>query len=274
LEANGLSFNLIDEGAGPAVLLLHGFPDSSSLWRNQIPALVEAGFRAIAPDLRGFGESDKPHNVDQYSLPLILQDVAAILRALDVERVSLVGHDWGAVVAWLFSAFNPERVERLVAISVGHPSAFAGRTHEQMEKSWYMLLFQFEGVAEEFIRRNDWRFMRTWAAGGDVDRYVKDLSRPGALTAGLNWYRANIAPQTLLADPLPIPAIASPTLGIWSSDDMALTETQMRDSSAFVSGDWRYERIDRTGHWIPIEAPDRLNALLIEFLAPIPRSGA
>lgn len=273
LEANGLWFKVLDEGEGSPVLLLHGFPDSSFLWRNQIPALVEAGFRAIAPDLRGFGETDKPESVDQYVMPLILQDVATILDTLDVGRVSVVGHNWGAVVAWLFATFNPNRVERLVALSVGHPSAFTVLTHEQMEKSWYMLLFQFEGMAEEFIRRNDWRFIRIWAAGGDVERYIADLSRPGALTAGLNWYRANIPPQALLADPLPLSKITAPTLGIWSSEDMALTEKRMVDSSAFVEGGWRYERLDRVGHWIPLQAPERLNALLLEFFAQIPPSG-
>lgn len=273
LEVNGLSFKLLDEGKGPAVLLLHGFPDSSFLWRNQIPALVEAGYRAIAPDLRGFGESDKPQRIEDYALPHVLQDVTAMMDALDVDRITLVGHDWGAVVAWLFAAFNPERVEGLVALSVGHPSAFAKRTHEQQEKSWYMLLFQFEGVAEEFMQRNDWQFLRTWASGGDVERYVSDLMRPGALTAGLNWYRANASVRTLLADPLPIPPVAVPTLGIWSTDDMGLTEKQMVDSAAFVSGEWRYERLDKVGHWIPLEAPDRLNAYLLEFLAQNPPIG-
>jgi len=269
IDANGVSLHVVDEGDGHPVLLLHGFPDSSHLWRNQVPALVDAGFRVVAPDLRGFGESDRPEAVDAYALPNVLGDVMAILDALALDRVSVVGHDWGAAVAWSTAAFLPDRVDRLVAISVGHPASFLHAGVEQLEKSWYMLWFQFPGVAEATLPRDGWRFFREWARDcGEMDRWIEDLSRPGALTAALNWYRANISPEGFgSGEPPPVPPVACPTLGIWSDGDHYLTETQMTASAEHVSGDWRYERIEGASHWVPVDAAAELNRLLLDFVA-------
>jgi pimeloyl-ACP methyl ester carboxylesterase len=267
VEANGLSFHVVDEGEGPVVLLLHGFPDSSHLWRHQVRALVEAGFRAVAPDLRGFGRSDKPEGVEAYAAPNLLADVGGLLAALGVGRFSVVGHDWGAFLAWATAAFMPEQVERLCVISVGHPGAFAAAGYEQWEKSWYMLWWQFPGAADAALPRDDWRLLRAWTRGaGDTERYIEDLARPGALTAGLNWYRANISPEMIGADAVPLPPVACPTLGVWSTGDVFLTEGQMTGSQRFVTGPWRYERIGDASHWVPVDQPDRLNRLLVDFL--------
>jgi len=267
VDANGLHFAVVDEGAGQPVVLLHGFPDSADLWRNQVPALVDAGLRVIAPDLRGFGQSDAPDDIDSYGIPNLLGDVAGIMDGLGVDKAHVVGHDWGAALAWAFASFLPDRVERLSVLSVGHPAAFADRTMEQYQKSWYMLLFQFRGVAEEFLRADDWRRFREFSGGAaDLERYVSDLSRPGRLEAGLAWYRANLPPESLIAPPLPFPPIPAPTMGIWSTDDIALTEDQMVRSKDHVSGPWRYERVEDAGHWMQLDRPDEVNALLIDFL--------
>jgi pimeloyl-ACP methyl ester carboxylesterase len=266
VEVGGLEFNVVDAGTGPGVLLLHGFPDSSHVWRHQLPALVAAGYRVIVPDLRGFGGSARPEGVEAYGIGNVLDDLRGILKALGIPRVHVVGHDWGAAVAWMFATSRPEKTDRLVAISVGHPAGFMSPGLRQLQRSWYMLLFQFEGVAEEAFQRHDWRLLRAMFADGDVDRYIADLSRPGALTAGLNWYRANMPPSLLMADPVPFPAITAPVMGIWSDQDFALTEEQMTASAEHVSGPWRYERIDGVGHTVQLQAPDRLNALLLDFL--------
>jgi pimeloyl-ACP methyl ester carboxylesterase len=267
ITSNDLTFAVVDEGKGEPVVLLHGFPDSADLWRHQIPALVDAGFRVIAPDLRGFGESDKPEDVDAYLIPTLMMDVAGIMDALGVERAHVVGHDWGSVLAWVTAAFLPDRVDRLVAMSVGHPATFASAPIEQREKSWYMLLFQFRGVAEEWLRADDWRNFRQFSGDAiDIERYVEDLSRPGALEAGLAWYRANVPPESLIAPPLPLPEIMAPTLGIWSTDDVALTEGLMKGSGEFVKGPWRYERIEGAGHWMQLDQPETVNRLLLDFL--------
>ena len=255
-------------GEGTPVLLLHGFPDSARVWRHQIPALVAAGFRTIAPDLRGFGESDKPRDVEDYAMQRSVADVDAVLDACEVERAHVVGHDWGAGLAWTLAALVPERVDRLVVMSVGHPNALRSPSIAQREKAWYQLLFQFEEVAEALIQRDDWKLFREVLGNPtDAEQYVADLSRPGALTAALNWYRANASPAQELERSRPFPRVAAPTLGIWSTGDNFLLEEGMAASGEHVSGPWRYERVEGAGHWLQLDAAERANELLLEFLA-------
>ena len=268
VEVNGLKFNVLDAGTGPGVLLLHGFPDSSRLWRHQVPALVDAGFRVVAPDLRGFGRSDKPQDVEAYRIGEMLDDVRGILRILGVPKVHVVGHDWGAALAWMFTITQPQKVDRLVAISVGHPAVFFRPTMRQMQLSWYTFLFQFPGIAEVLFPRDDWAFLKGWCGGsGDLDQYQRDLAVPGALTAGRNWCRANLNPQRLVEPAPQFPPIEGPVMGIWGARDAALAEESMTASAQQVSGPWRYERFEDAGHWIPLEQPRELNALLLEFFA-------
>ena len=192
--------------------------------------------------------------------------MVAVLDFLGVERAHVVGHDWGAGLAWVLAGLFRKRVERLVVLSLGHPNTEL-RTLEQREKFWYQLLFQFEGVAEELLARDDWAVFRELARGhADVDRVVADLSRPGALTAALNWYRANSHPAQELKQPRRVPAVAAPTLGIWSSGDDYLLEEPMRRSGEHVKAEWRYERIDGASHWLQLDAPERVNELLLEWL--------
>jgi pimeloyl-ACP methyl ester carboxylesterase len=267
IAGDGVQLAVRDEGAGPAVLLLHGFPDSSGLWRRQIPALTGAGMRAIAPDLRGFGESEKPAEVGAYRVGRSVADMVALLDALDIERAHVVGHDWGAAVAWALAAFVPDRIERLVAMSVGHPATRDGRTLEARRRAWYQLLFQFE-EAEALLQRDDWRLFREWAASHpQLDARIEALSQPGALTAGLGWYRANVHPARDLDPPRDAPPIQAPTLGMWSDGDVFLVEESMLRSAEYVAGPWRYERIEGASHWMQLDAADRVNALLLEFLA-------
>ena len=176
------------------MLLLHGFPDSSRLWREQIPALNAAGLRTVAPDLRGFGESDRPQDVEAYSVGRSVGDIVAVLDGLGIERAHVVGHDWGAGVAWALALLVPERVDKLVVMSVGHPATFARPPLAQREKSWYMLFFQFP-EAEALLERDDWALMREWAATHpDLERVFADLQRPGALTAALELVPRERAP--------------------------------------------------------------------------------
>lgn len=268
IQVGALRFHVVDEGRGPAVILLHGFPDTSRLWRHQIPALTSAGFRAIAPDLRGRGRSDRPQGVAQYALPLIVNDVIGILDALGVERAAVVGHDWGAAVAWGVASLHPERVERLVALSVGFPGTAGKPRLDALQKGWYRLLFQLEGIAEELLRRDGWYLARELLAGyRDLELALEELADPDALTAALSWYRANLRPEQLLGPPPPLPRVQAPTLGIWSAGDLYLTEDAMLRSSAGVSGPWQYRRFEGCGHWIPLDAPGELNELLSAFLA-------
>lgn len=267
LKVNGYEFRVMEQGSGPAVLLLHGFPDSWYLWRHQIPVLVESGYRVIVPDQRGFGESEKPAEVEAYQLPNLASDILGILDELDVERTHIVAHDWGSSVAWVFAAIYPDRVERFVPLSLGHPSIFTEFPNGQLEKSWYILLFQFEGVAEKMFMKNDWALLKEWSRHHEEsEKWIKDLSRSGALTAAMNWYRANLMPESLPSMPLEMPNVQAPTLGIWSSGDELLKEEQMVRSEEKVTGSWRYERVDGASHWLQLDRPEVLNKLIVEFL--------
>lgn len=262
VPSNGLSFPVVDTGRGSPVLLLHGFPDDRHLWRYQIPALADAGFRVIAPDLRGFGEAARPVDPKDYGIPVVIRDVLGILDALQVQRVQVVAHDWGAAVGWRLAAEHPGRVERYIAISVGAPGG--PTTIEQREKSWYMAFFRQTGVAEEQLQRQNWQLFREWARNPvDIDRYIANLSRPGALTAALNWYRAIPAPGPAAAQP---PQVVCPVLGIWSDQDAYLTEAPMRTSGDRVRGSFRYEKIAGASHWVMLDKPAEVNGLLLSFL--------
>jgi pimeloyl-ACP methyl ester carboxylesterase len=266
ITANGLRFYIVDEGQGMPVVLLHGFPDTSHLWRNQIAALVDAGYRAIAPDLRGRGRSERPERVESYRLTNVVADVAAIMDVLGVERAHVVGHDWGAATAWLFASLRPQQVNRLIVASVGHPSTRGKPSIEELQKGWYRLLFLFPGI-EATLQQDDWYLMRTLLqSGSDLEQYLQDLSEPGALTAGLNWYRANLAAERLNAPPAQLPSIQAPTMGVFSTGDLYLTEDAMVRSAEFVKGPWRYERIEGVSHWIPANAPEQFNRLMLDFL--------
>jgi len=263
----GIEVEVTGPDDAPAVLLLHGWPDSHRLWRHQVPALADAGLRTVAPDLRGFGESSRPEAVEAYGLAHVVGDVVAVLDHLGVDRARVVGHDWGAAVAWGLAALLPERVERLAALSVGHPTSFRTAGTRQTQLSWYMLLFQFAGVAETWLSADGWANYRRTFAHPDADATIADLARPGALTASLNWYRANRPPESWIGPPLELPPVTCPAMGIWSDGDGFLTEEQMTGSEFHVTGPWHYERVNGAGHWMQLEASDTVSKLLVDFLA-------
>lgn len=263
VQINGLTLNVLDEGEGEPVLLVHGFPDDHTVWDRQIPALVKAGYRVIAPDTRGCGQSDMPANTADYRLEWLVGDLVALLDALEIRRVRLVGHDWGAVIGWHMAMWHPERVERYGALSVGHPAAYARAGLMQKLKGYYVLVFQLRGIAERLIRAGNWRGLRAMlGAGEDAERVIANLARPGRLTAGINYYRANIG---LLLRPARLRA-EMPVLGMFSDGDRFLTERQMRESAAWADGPFRYELLRGAGHWLQRDAPDAVNTLLIDFL--------
>ena len=266
VDANGVGIEYEVTGDGRPVVLLHGFPDSGRLWRHQVPALAEAGFKVIVPDLRGYGRSDKPTAVEAYTMDLLVGDVLAVISAAGVEKAHVVGHDWGAGIAWAIASVAAEQVDHLVALSVGHPAAFFANGFEQHEKSWYMLLFQFSGIAEEWLSAEDWANFRAWGRHPDADATIAELEANSSLTPGLNYYRANIPPELFLQSGLEIPPVQAPTMGVWSSGDPALTEAQMTSSARNVAGPWRYERLDGPAHWMQLESPGEVNRLLIDFL--------
>ena len=263
IQVNGIEMYVVVEGEGPDVLLLHGFPDSHAIWRHQIPALVAAGYRVIAPDLRGFGLSEMSPRVADYHISNLLKDVVGLLDALGTSKVRLVAHDWGAVIGWQLALKHRERVDRYVAMSVGHPQCYATGGFMQKILGWYIAVFQFRGFAEWFFSTFNYAMFAVFTrCQAEMPHWRRAFSVPGRLTAGMNYYRANLA----LVLPIHQAYVNVPVLGIFSTKDIALVESQMTRSEQFCKAGWRYERLDGVGHWMTSEAPERVNPLLLDFL--------
>ena len=262
VEANGIRINVYIEGQGPDVILLHGFPDSALVWRFQIPALVQAGYRVIVPDLRGSGDSEAPIGKACYKLDMLIRDVVCLMDSLEIRKAKLVGHDWGAILGWFIAIEHPDRVDRYVAISVGHPVSFERGGFEQKVRSWYALTFQMPVLPEVMIMSFNWTLMRLFTQNHpEIINWINDKGRPGRLTAGINWYRAN-AMRMLFGR---TGHAKVPVLGIWSDRDLYLTENQMKTSALYMDASWKYERIENASHWLQLDVPEHLSRILIEY---------
>lgn len=265
LRVNGLTLNVIDVGEREAkpVLLLHGFPDTHAVWRKQIPALVAAGYRVIAPDTRGCGESEMPTKVDDYHIEHLVADLAMLLDALEIDKVKLVAHDWGAMIGWRFIMAHPQRVERFIALSVGHPTAYGSGGLVQKLKSYYILLFQVRGFAEWLLKLgNGFLFGVVSGYRDELPHWRKLLTRTGRLTAGINYYRANW--RMIL--PREYPHVKVPVTGIYSDGDWFLTEGQMTESARFCDAGFRYLKVTGTNHWMQLHAPEKVTPLILDAL--------
>jgi pimeloyl-ACP methyl ester carboxylesterase len=255
---------------GPLVLLLHGFPQTSWSWRHQLEALGGAGYRAVAPDQRGYSPGARPVEVERYRTSHLVADVLALADELAGNTFHLVGHDWGAAVAWQVAGWHSARLRSLSILSVPHPLAFgralAGEAgSDQAQRSGYIEFFRSDGAADAFLAddaaglRNSYAL--TGLVDGDVDPYVEVLTQPGAMQAALNWYRA--ADLTLVEGMGPITV---PTLFVWSTEDVALGREAAEWTAEYVEGPYRFEVLEGVSHWIAEEVPDRLNALLLDHV--------
>jgi len=250
---------------GPLVVLLHGFPECWVTWRAQLPALAAAGFYAVAPDLRGYGTSDKPRGVAAYRMEKLTGDVAALIAALGRDRADVVGHDWGGQVAWFFAMWHPARLRRLATLNVPHPQRFKFGMWKprQLRKSWYMLFFQLPVLPERFMtdRRLTTSFRYTTERKGAYgeEEIAILLEAVRDRTGPLNYYRA------AGRDPPRVSVIDAPVLVIWGDKDRWLGADLAEPGRRWVP-DLRLERIPEASHWVQADAPDRVNALLLDFL--------
>jgi pimeloyl-ACP methyl ester carboxylesterase len=259
-----LAFDVIDDGPldGPPVVLLHGFPQRATSWAKVTPPLGEAGFRTYAPDQRGYSPGARPRGRRAYKITGLVEDVVALIDRIDAP-VHLVGHDWGATVAWGVAARHRDRLASLTAVSVGHPQAFlrALRSADQARRSWYMGLFQLPFVPERLLS-GKWFVQRFLGGSGMTDEmlttYRAEIVDGGALTGGLNWYRAI---PFALGDVAP--DVSVPTTLVWSDGDRALGRRMAELTEEHVDGP--YELVELTGasHWIPEERPAELAEAII-----------
>jgi pimeloyl-ACP methyl ester carboxylesterase len=264
-----VTLHYVEAGHGSPVIFLHGFPEFWYSWQHQITAVAAAGFRAIAPDLRGYNESDKPPRVADYRLELLVDDVARLISLVGGAPAIVVGHDWGGVIAWELAMRRPELVARLVILNAPHPAAFMRELHtpRQLLRSWYMFFFQLPWLPEWRIAAGDYALLRRTFppcfTTADIDRYKQALMQPGALTAMVNYYRAAMRYPSSTARHGRI--IQAPTLLIWGERDPFLGVRLTEGLTKWAPG-LRVERWRDVGHWVQNEAPERVNALLVEFL--------
>lgn len=261
---------------GPPVLLLHGFPQGADSWDAVTPALGAAGFRTIAPDQRGYSPGARPVGRAAYRLDELVDDACAVIDDRAAGRAHVVGHDWGAAVAWRLAARHPERVRSLTALSVPPIAAYTRSlvTSRQLLASWYVLAFQIPGLPERLIgadgRAYSKRFAamlrRTGQSRAGAERDAVRMADPATLTAALNWYRGALAGRPGAADP----PVTVPTLFVWSDGDTALLRPSIELVHRHVSGPYRYAELRGVSHWIPDEAPDALVDLLLPHLTAHP----
>lgn len=264
---DGLTLSYLDSAPDdtnrPVVLLLHGFPDEATMWQRQIDALHAAGYRVLAPDMRGYGESDIPKRQRDHHWTQVVADHVALLDHLDIKQVDVVGHDWGAVFAWLLAIDQPQRVRRAVAMTVGHPTSYARAGLRQKVLGWYTLFFCIPGLSTWLLRGNGWfSLRRVFGTHPQMDHAMARVLRPGRMRAAIRLYRANLASVLFKAHG----SAQVPMLGIWASGDPHLAEDQMQNSGKRCAAGWTYERWEG-GHWIPLEQPERLTRRLLEWLA-------
>ena len=271
VQANGLRFRTMVDGppGGEMAILLHGFPEGAESWSRQVDVLARAGVMAVAPDLRGYGLTDAPPNVDDYRIDTLVADVAALIKAFGRDEAHVAGHDWGALVAWFFASAHAEMTKTLTVLSVGHPAAVieARADAEQREASAYIRLFLMEGKAEEVLAEDDHRRLRTMFGDGlprgAADAFIRSLNRPGRLTAGLNYYRANFSAPAEWAARAAKVHVTAPTVLLWGDQDPALRRLQAEKTAEHMSHEYHLEVLEGAGHWLQFERPSEVGAALV-----------
>lgn len=256
----------------PLVVFLHGFPEFWESWRAQLEALQNAGIWAVAPDLRGYGDSDKPWEVSAYEVEKLAGDIAGLIEALGRKKAHVVGHDWGAIVAWQFAQEHQDMLERLAILNVPHPLQMQRalqRSAKQMMRSWYIFFFQLPKIPELVIAANDYAFIRKSFAGDgipneDIERYVSALRKPGVLRSAVNYYRAVM--RRLVKGSVPKPqVIDKEVLVIWGDRDRFLGKELAEPPPRFVPKQ-KVIHLPRASHWVQLDERERVNGLLLDFV--------
>lgn len=272
VQANGLRFRAMVDGppSGEMAILLHGFPEGAESWTKQIDALAQAGVLAVALDLRGYGLTDAPSSADDYAMVHLVGDVAAVIKAFGRDAAHVAGHDWGAIVAWFFASHHPEMTKSLTVLSVGHPAVVAEAVRQdkdQEKRSDYIQLFVIEGKAERVLSEDDFRRLRAMfgtAVGHTGEHFISSISRPGRLTAGLNYYRANFADPRLWWTLSNEVKVEAPTLLLWGDQDPFLGRWQAEHTKDRMHGSYRLEVLEGAGHWLQFERADEVSRALVE----------
>ena len=282
IQTNNITLHVMTDGPenGTPIVLLHGFPEFHYGWKNQIPALVEAGFRVIVPDQRGYNLSDKPKGISAYDVDMLAKDIVGLVDHFGIQKARLVGHDWGAVVAWTVAINHSERVEKLAILNVPHPDVmtdFVLNNPAQRKKSWYVFFFQIPWFVEWTLSKNNFEYLaRMLTRSGrkntfteaDVAEYKKAWSQKGALTGMLNWYRAAMhrgLHSAFSRKKSPARRVHVPTIMLWGKRDVALS-SEMAQPSINLCDQGELTFFEKSTHWVQHDASEEVNQKLIEFL--------
>lgn len=275
VQANGLRFRVMADGpsTGDLVVMLHGFPEGAESWARPLDAIAKAGGLGVAPDMRGYGLTDAPPRVEDYAMEKLVEDLSGLIGGFGRTSAHIAGHDWGAMVAWFFAIAHPEMTKSLTVLSVGHPAALADamRDADQQARSRYIDLFLVEGKAEHVLEDEDHRRLRGMLSGAIppavVEHFVRSLARPGRLTAGLNYYRANLSRDQPWSALRRETKVGAPTTLLWGDADPALGRVQAEETARYVTGDFTLEVLEGAGHWLQFERPEEVARSLASVLS-------
>ena len=275
-EIDDVKLHYVGAGEGPLVVLLHGFPEFWFGWRMQIAPLAAAGFRVVAPDMRGYNLSSRPTGVAAYDTGRLAADVRGLVKQLGAESALLVGHDWGGSVAWATAMNHPEVVDRLAILNAAHPRRLSQGLHHpgQLRKSWYFFFFDLPDLPESVVRADHWKFFQHFLRDArpaytpeEIARYVEAWSQPGAATGMINYYRSSVRQSQKRAEAQLRP-ISAPTLVIWGQRDRYLGPELAEPDHDDVPNLDRVERLPDASHWVHHDEAERVNQLLVDFFAP------
>ena len=275
-DIGDVQLHYVEAGEGPLVLLLHGFPEFWYGWRQQIKPLAAAGFRVVAPDMRGYNLSSRPKGVAAYDISRLAADIQRLVGELGAETASLVGHDWGGSVAWATAMNHPEVVERLAILNAAHPRKLSQGLHHpaQLRKSWYFFFFDFPDLPEAVVHADHWHFFRHFLRDArpaftpaQTERYIEAWSQPGAASGMINYYRSSVRASQKKAEAALRP-IKAPTLVIWGQRDRFLGPELAEPEHDDVPNLDRVERLPDASHWVHHDEADRVTELLIDFFRP------
>lgn len=278
IRVNNIQLHYVEQGKGELVILLHGFPEFWYGWRNQLPVLAQQ-YRVVAPDMRGYNLSDKPANVSDYNMEHLAKDIAELIKALGEERAIVVGHDWGAAVAWAVAALHPEVVKKLAILNVPHPSemkrALMGFNFSQWKKSWYIFFFQLPFIpekivgSERFFRQmfDSMRMNKNASMEEDIKKYVEAYRQPGMVKATIAYYRAAFREIFSSESKARFPKIKAPVLMLWGEHDKALGKEMTYNTKQYCEGSFEIIYDPTSGHFIQHDNPDLVNSRLLHFFS-------
>jgi epoxide hydrolase 4 len=275
---NGVTLHCVVAGSGPLLVLLHGFPEFWYSWRHQIPVLAEH-YMVVAPDLRGYNESDKPRRVKDYRITHLVEDVTGLIGSFGEQRAIVAGHDWGGAIAWALALTRPEMVEKLITLNIPHPRMFVQHlltNPRQLARSWYVFFFQLPWLPEFALRANNFRaieetFRSSTATPSQLSpdvtmQYTSAIAKPGALTAALNYYRA-AGRYGILSQLHSQTVVSQPTLLIWGEQDIALGKELTHGLERYAP-DLTVRYLPDASHWVQQDRPERVNQYILDFLNP------